>query len=147
LRIAAARLAARPHWPVSLLADQLTDPCRRLDLLTYDDLSLRRSLAATYDVLATADAPAARVFRRIGTLGTGDVPVCRLATELNLLEEDVADALERLVDVRLLESAKPARYHVSDLVRLYAAELAYAQSVRSAAQHTVPSTSGHHQTA
>jgi DNA-binding SARP family transcriptional activator len=147
LRVAAARLTARPHWPVSLLADQLNDPCRRLDLLTYDDLSLRLSLAATYDVLATADAPTARVFRRIGTLGTGDVPVCRLATELNLLEVDVTDALERLVDVRLLESTEPARYRISDLIRLYAAELAYAQSRRSAAQHTKPSTSGHRQTA
>ncbi len=147
LRIAAARLAARPHWPVSLLADRLTDPSRRLDLLTYDDLSLRRSLAATYNVLATTDATAARVFRRVGTLGAGDVPVCRLARELNLLDVDVTDALERLVDVRLLESAEPARYHVSDLVRLYAAELSYTQNMRSAAQHTVPSTSSHRQTA
>jgi hypothetical protein len=40
------------------------------------------------------------------------VPVCRLATELNLLEVDVTDALERLVDVRLLESTEPARYRI-----------------------------------
>jgi hypothetical protein len=87
------------------------------------------------------------VFRRIGTLGTRDVPVCPLATELKLLEVDVTDALERLVDVRLLASAEPARYRVSDLVRLYAAELADAQSLHSAAQPTVPCTSGHRQTA
>jgi len=87
------------------------------------------------------------VFRRIGTLGIRDVPVCRPAAELKLLEVDVTDALKRLVDVRLLESAEPARYRVSDLVRLYAAELADAQSLRSAAQHAVPCASGHRQTA
>jgi hypothetical protein len=65
----------------------------------------------------------------------------------DLLEVDVTDTLKRLVDVRLLESTEPARYRISDLIRLYAAELAYAQSRRSAAQHTKPSTSGHRQTA
>jgi hypothetical protein len=36
----------------------------------------------------------------------------------------VADALERLVDVRLLESTAPERYRIADLIHLYAAELA-----------------------
>jgi hypothetical protein len=58
LRIAAARLASRPTWPVSVLANELADPRRRLDVLTFEDLSVRDALAATYDALAADDPPA-----------------------------------------------------------------------------------------
>jgi DNA-binding SARP family transcriptional activator len=124
LRIAAARLASRPTWPVSVLADRLADPRCRLDVLTFEDLSVRDALAATYDALAADDPAAARVLRRLGTLPAGTVDAAVVAGQLAAPRRVVADALERLVDVRLLESTALDRYRITGLIHLYAAELA-----------------------
>ena len=113
-----------PTWPVSRLADELADPRRRLDVLTFEDLSVRDALAATYDTLAADDPAAARVLRRLGTLPARTVGAAVVAGQLDAPRRDVADALERLVDVRLLESTAPDRYRITDLIHLYAAELA-----------------------
>jgi len=113
-----------PTWPVSRLADELADPRRRLDVLTFEDLSVRDALAATYDALAADDPAAARVLRRLGTLPARTVDAAVVADQLATPRPVVADALERLVDVRLLESTAPDRYRITDLIHLYAAELA-----------------------
>lgn len=132
LRIAAARLASRPTWPVSLLADRLADPRRRLEVLTFEDLSVRDALAATYDALAVDDPAAAWVLRRLGTLPARIVDAAVVAGQLNAPRRDVADAIERLVDVRLLESTAPERYRITDLIHLYAAELVAEPCARGA---------------
>jgi DNA-binding SARP family transcriptional activator len=131
LRIAAARLAGRPTWPVSLLADQLADPRRRLDVLTFEDLCVRDALAATYDALAVDDPAAARVFRRLGTLPARTVDAAVVAGQLDAPRREIADALERLVDVRLLELTAPERYRITGLIHLYAAELAAGPCARA----------------
>src|SRR5262249_38093175 len=131
LRIAAARLAGRPTWPVSRLADELADPRRRLDVLTFEDLSVRDALAATYDALAVDDPAAARVFRQLGMLPPRTADAAVVAGQLDAPRRDVADALERLVDVRLLESTAPERYRITELIRLYAAELAAGPCARA----------------
>jgi DNA-binding SARP family transcriptional activator len=132
LRIAAARLASRRNWPVSLLADQMADPRRRLDVLTFEDLSVRDALAATYDALAADDPAAAQIFRRLGTLPAGTIDAAAVADQLAAPRRVLADALERLVDVRLLESPAPDRYRITDLIHLYAAELAARPCARAA---------------
>ena len=147
IRIAAARLTSRPHWPVRLLADQLADPRRRLDLLTFDDLSIRSALSSTYDVLATADPLAARAFRRVGTLPARTVDAAIVATVLGGSSRDAADALERLVDVRLLDSTEPERYHLTALTRLYAAELYAAPCQSTPVPQRTPSDPPNLQTA
>src|SRR6185437_295038 len=48
LRIAGARLAARPHWRLATLARRLADDRRRLDELVYGDLSVRATISASY---------------------------------------------------------------------------------------------------
>ncbi len=123
LRIAAARAAAKPHWPLSRLVSRLADGGRRLDELTYGGLGIRSNIAVTYEGLGM---DARRLFRRLAlTSNTGfDAWVA-----VPLLESTAArteDVLEELVDVRLVEVERGAvdvpRYHLHDLVRAYAAE-------------------------
>ena len=68
LRIAGARLAARPHWPISLLVDRLSDPDGRLDALAHGGLSVRARLEETAGDLSV---PARRLLGLLAALGAG----------------------------------------------------------------------------
>jgi DNA-binding SARP family transcriptional activator/tetratricopeptide (TPR) repeat protein len=128
LRIAGARLAARPGWPVRALAGRLADAQRRLDELQLTEVGVRASfqvslhqLSGSPDVL---DRAAAETFE---LLGVPDGPQMSLPAAARLLgqPEDAAErVLERLVDTQLLETPVPGRYRLHDLLRLYARELA-----------------------
>ncbi|MCZ1001262.1 tetratricopeptide repeat protein [Streptomyces mirabilis] len=110
----AARLAARRALTPDVLAGQLTATEGRLHHLEYDDLSVRRSLAVALDALRAsereADQDAALVLRCIGAL---DLPVygAPLLARLSGIAEFRAEAaLDRLVDVALLEETAYGRY-------------------------------------
>ncbi|MGW5651272.1 BTAD domain-containing putative transcriptional regulator [Streptomyces humi] len=127
LRVVAARLAARRALTPDVLAGQLAATEGRLRHLEYDDLSVRRSLAVAHDALAAADrAPdrdAADALRHIGAL---DLPTygAPLIARLTGTDEHRAEAaLDRLVDVALLEETAYGRYTPHDLVRDFAREL------------------------
>ncbi|MFF8910024.1 BTAD domain-containing putative transcriptional regulator [Streptomyces olivaceoviridis] len=128
LRVVAARLAARRALTPDVLAGQLTETGGRLRHLEYDDLSVRRSLAVAHDALAAAereaDRDAALALRHIGAL---DLPTygAPLIARLTGTDERRAEAaLDRLVDVALLEETAYGRYTPHDLVRDFARELA-----------------------
>ncbi|GAB2862829.1 BTAD domain-containing putative transcriptional regulator [Streptomyces deserti] len=128
LRVVAARLAARRALTPDVLAGQLAATEGRLQHLEYDDLSVRRSLAVAHDALAAsdraADRDAALVLRRIGAL---DLPTYGAPLLARLAGTDVRRAeaaLDRLVDVALLEETAYGRYAPHDLVRDFARELA-----------------------
>ncbi|MFB0616043.1 BTAD domain-containing putative transcriptional regulator [Streptomyces sp. AGS-58] len=128
LRVVAARLAARRALTPDVLASQLADTDGRLRHLEYDDLSVRRSLAVAHDALAAAereaDRDAALALRHIGAL---DLPTygAPLVARLTGTDERRAEAaLDRLVDVALLEETAYGRYTPHDLVRDFARELA-----------------------
>ncbi|MGJ6960620.1 BTAD domain-containing putative transcriptional regulator [Streptosporangium sp. G11] len=69
LRIAGARLAARPHWSVDRLISRLAAEHDRLDELTHGTLSVRASLALGYSGLGE---PGRTLFRRLGLVETPD---------------------------------------------------------------------------
>ncbi|MGY5011991.1 BTAD domain-containing putative transcriptional regulator [Streptomyces sp. 900105755] len=128
LRVVAARLAARGALTPEVLAGQLAATEDRLRHLEYDDLSVRRSLAVAHDALAGSDRvpdrDAALVLRRLGAL---DLPTygAPLIARLTGTDERRAEAaLDRLVDVALLEETAYGRYTPHDLVRDFARELA-----------------------
>ncbi|MCT9082250.1 tetratricopeptide repeat protein, partial [Streptomyces fulvoviolaceus] len=127
LRIVAARLAARRALTPDVLADQLTATEGRLRHLEYDDLSVRRSLAVAHDALAASDRrpdrDAARTLRCIGALDLPAYGVPLVARLLGTDETRAEAALDRLVDVALLEEKAYGRYAPHDLVRDYAREL------------------------
>ncbi|MEU2424755.1 BTAD domain-containing putative transcriptional regulator [Streptomyces sp. NPDC007851] len=127
LRVVAARLAARRALTPDVLAGQLAATEGRLHHLEYDDLSVRRSLAVAHDALAAADRAtdrdAADALRHIGAL---DLPTygAPLIARLTGTDERRAEAaLDRLVDVALLEETTYGRYTPHDLVRDFAREL------------------------
>ena len=128
LRIAGARLAARPTWPVRAMADRLADAQRRLDELETADAGARASFAVSYDQLRASadpvDQAAAGAFGLLGMLDGPEVGVPAMASLLDVPHAAAERVLERLVDVRLLETPAPGRYRLHDLLRLYARELA-----------------------
>jgi hypothetical protein len=129
IRVAGARLAARPGWPLSRLAELLADARRRLDQLAAGDLEVRASLALSYQALSVEQQ---RALRLLSLLEVGDVSTW-LAGPLLGVGHDQAEALvEGLADAQLLELAAggptaASRYRLHDLIRLYARERSAAE--------------------
>ncbi|WDO10946.1 tetratricopeptide repeat protein [Streptomyces murinus] len=128
LRVVAARLVARRALTPDMLAGQLAATGGRLRQLEYDDLSVRRSLAVAHDALAAADREADRdaalVLRRVGALDLPTYGAPLLARLTGIDARRAEAALDRLVDVALLEETAYGRYTPHDLVREFARELA-----------------------
>ncbi|GAA5039803.1 DNA-binding SARP family transcriptional activator [Thermocatellispora tengchongensis] len=126
LRIAAARLAARPDRTLASLADELTDDTRRLDALEHADLTIRASVEIGLRHLpGEPDASdAARLFPLLGLLDTATFTAAAASALAGWPEDTAEAALNQLLDARLVEPAGPGRYRMHDLVRLYARERA-----------------------
>ncbi|OKK05012.1 AfsR family transcriptional regulator [Streptomyces sp. CB03234] len=128
LRIAAARLAAKPHWSVRTLVSRLEDQHRRLDELSPDERGVRAGLRLSYRDLR---APAARMFRLLGALDVPDFAAWTGAALLDIDPLDAEDLIEELVDAQLATPLSSAsghvRYRLQDLPRLFARECALAE--------------------
>lgn len=123
VRIAAARLASRPHWSLTRFAAMLADNRRRLDELRAGDLDVRASFQLSYDGL---EPEARRAFHLLALLDTPTVTVWLAAAMLRVERATAERLLERLVDAQLLQALPDDRYRSHDLLRVYAAEQAVA---------------------
>lgn len=126
VRIAGARLAARPHWRIAQLVERLADERRRLDELVVGDLEVRASIGLSYMSLGN---DARRAFRLLGLLDAPDIANWVVAALLDCRIEKASDDIEELVAAHLVEVADTdatgaVRYRLHDLVRLYARERA-----------------------
>jgi transcriptional regulator with XRE-family HTH domain/tetratricopeptide (TPR) repeat protein len=131
IRIAAARLAARPNWRIKALADRLDDAQKRLDELRAGDLAVRTSFMVTYVGLRqrhtrTLDAPD-RAFRLLGLADGPDISLPAVAALLGVSDDQAERVLELLVDANLLQSAAPGRYRFHDLLKVFSGERAKAE--------------------
>jgi tetratricopeptide (TPR) repeat protein/DNA-binding XRE family transcriptional regulator len=130
LKIAAGRLAARPPWPLTHLADLLRDERRRLDQLEDHELGVRASFDVSIDDLTSGGSPrelrAAAAFTLLGVPDGPDLTVEVAARLLDCDEHAATDALEDLCNLHLVESVAPRRYRLHDLLRMYAKERAQA---------------------
>ncbi|MFK8850732.1 NB-ARC domain-containing protein [Streptomyces sp. Ac-502] len=120
LRVAAARLAQRPAWPLSAMAAELSDETRRLSLLDVEDTSVRAALRVTLHQLPE---PVVRLFAHLGRHPGTHVDRYAAAA---LADTDPAAAetgLERLAVAHLVTETMPGRWTMHDLVRLYARSL------------------------
>jgi DNA-binding SARP family transcriptional activator/tetratricopeptide (TPR) repeat protein len=134
IRICAARLAARRSWRIATLAGRLRNEHRRLDELKTGDLAVRASFQVSYDSLRTSGSgiDQAHAFRLLSLWQGTQISMSAAAALLGEQEEDVADVLEALVDVNLLESPGPDQYRFHDLLRVYAMERASSEEAGDA---------------
>ena len=124
LRIAGARLAARPHWSVQQLVDRLADETRRLDELRHGEMGIRPSISLTYE---STGEQARQLFRRLALL---DMPALSGWLSAALLDQPLATAenlLDDLVTAQLIEtvgsgSGVDSHYRFHDLIRVFARE-------------------------
>ncbi|HEU5419966.1 MAG TPA: BTAD domain-containing putative transcriptional regulator [Streptosporangiaceae bacterium] len=141
IRIAGARLTARRGWAVKTLARRLADQHRRVAELTAGDLAVRACFDVSFESLrhlATGQGvDPAHAFRLLGLWQGPHISLPAAAALLGQSEDEVADALEVLVDANLLESPAPDIYRFHDLLRAYAAERALAQEPAEAVTEAV----------
>jgi DNA-binding SARP family transcriptional activator/Flp pilus assembly protein TadD len=124
LRIAGARLSARPRWDIQQLVDRLADETRRLDELRHGDMGIRTSISLTYESIGEQ---AKQLFRRLALL---DLPIFSgwlSAALLDLPVTQAEDLLDDLVNAQLIEttgsgSGTHSQYRFHDLIRVFARE-------------------------
>ncbi|MGW0854210.1 AfsR/SARP family transcriptional regulator [Streptomyces sp. NPDC002690] len=124
LRIAAARLAARPHWTLASMVLRLADERHRLDELAHGEMTMRASLSLTYNGLAPQDRG---LLRMLSMSRTPTLPSWMAGA---LLDDDrpvPSDLMEPLVDMQMLdvvgvERTGGYRYQFHEIIRVYARE-------------------------
>ncbi|MEV7868718.1 tetratricopeptide repeat protein [Streptomyces sp. NPDC088124] len=117
VRVAGARLAARPGRSISTMVRALTKEHRRLEALAIDgDHNVGAALDLSYQALSPA---AARLYRLLG-LHFGPEFDTSVASALLTAEDDATESLEALHDASLLVDAAGDRHRFHDLVRLHA---------------------------
>ncbi|MGA5421259.1 AfsR/SARP family transcriptional regulator [Streptomyces lavendulocolor] len=132
VRIAGARLAARPHWTPARLASRLRDERRRLDELQAGDLEVRAGLGLGY---ADLGAQEQRALRRLALMDLPDFAAWVAAPLLDVTADEAEDAVERLVDCHFVEVVRTdetgrTRYRIHDLAREHARERCLADEDR-----------------
>ncbi|MFD3549563.1 hypothetical protein ACFWUW_28910 [Streptomyces sp. NPDC058655] len=120
LRVVAARLAGRPDWSLTAMADELADETRRLGLLDLEDTGVRAALHLT---LRQLPEPVARLFAALGRHPGSHADRYTAAALAGTNPASADTALEHLTAAHLLNEAAPGRWTMHDLVRLYARSL------------------------
>lgn len=131
LRIAAARLVAKPHWTLTHLVTRLADPTRRLDELSAGEQDVRARILASYRELPAA---AAALFRRLASIGPEGFGLRFAASVAGTSRQDAEASLETLVDAHVVDvvgrdRTGDVRYRLSMLPYLFARERADAERV------------------
>jgi tetratricopeptide (TPR) repeat protein len=138
LRVAGARLAARPHWTIAHLVERLSDERRRLGELVYGGLDVRANLALSCRSLTPG---AQTLFRRLGHLSASDFGGWICGPLMNTDTLTAIDLLDELVDARLVEVERgrgsSARFKVHDLIRAYSRELLDLQEDAAEREQTI----------
>lgn len=122
LRIAGARLAARPEWSISRLVGYLADETRRLGRLSIAD---EYRVDATFD-LAYNDLPVSvqRIYCYLGLWSGPDLSVQVIAAATKIPFEVVSESLDVLREANLITISDVDRYQFHELIRLHARQCA-----------------------
>jgi DNA-binding SARP family transcriptional activator/tetratricopeptide (TPR) repeat protein len=125
LAIAAAR-ARQTGFPLAVIAAELRDAGRRLDVLDAGDAAshVRAVFSWSYTALTP---PAARLFRLLGLHPGPDVSTAAAASLVGLPPTGADRLLTELVRANLLTEHTPHRYVFHDLLHAYATDLVHNQ--------------------
>jgi DNA-binding SARP family transcriptional activator/tetratricopeptide (TPR) repeat protein len=118
IRLAAARLRARPNWPVEYLADRLRDGRRRLAELSAGGVSVLAAIDLSYRHLP---APEQRLYRLLSLHPGLDLDARAAGALADLPVQHAGELLDGLIDAHLLEEPRAGRYRFHDLIRAHAA--------------------------
>ncbi|MFD9356942.1 BTAD domain-containing putative transcriptional regulator [Streptomyces sp. NPDC060031] len=121
LRLAAARLAARPRLALRAMADGLLDEHQRLSLLCGEDLGVEATLRMSVQQLPP---DAALLFRQLALHVGSELDAGAAAALSGLPPLAARGALEDLAAAHLVEERTSDRYLMHDLTRLYARSFA-----------------------
>lgn len=117
--IAASRLAYEPGWSEENFWQRLQRAQPRLQELSFEDQSVRLSLAASYSALPGA---AQQFFAGLGTLAGEDFAPAAAAAVLDVSLDEAEDGLRQLFSLSLAQRGRPGRYQLHPLVRAFARE-------------------------
>lgn len=124
LRIAAALLAAKPHWSPASLAVRLRDEHARLSTLSIGNLDVRNALSAGS---AGSDERGRRAFWLLALAPRGGFGLWVGGALLDTDPDETERLVEELVEAQLLDAtrqpdASEVRYEIDELSRLLALE-------------------------
>jgi DNA-binding SARP family transcriptional activator/tetratricopeptide (TPR) repeat protein len=138
LRVAGARMMARPDWSFADLARRLAGERNLLrELQDRDDTvagSLRVTIRGLKESPARVDVLAAQLLTALGALDVPDVDPELAAALVSVTPAQAELALDRLVEARLL-NGREGRYRPHDLVRKFIS--AEAAEMAPAARHEI----------
>jgi DNA-binding SARP family transcriptional activator/tetratricopeptide (TPR) repeat protein len=139
LRIAAARLATRPHWTLTRLADRLADPAKILGELRHDGQSVLPTLMRGYEALP--EGPRSLI-RRIGFYGSAEVTVRTTAALADVPMDAAENMLEELAETHFMVTLRDGeRFRCHELLLGFGAVRALAEDrevdLRAAAQRAL----------
>jgi DNA-binding SARP family transcriptional activator len=127
LRVAAELATARPGVPLAVIAEELADQQRRLDVLDAGG-DPRTAMRAVFSwSVRHLDHDAARVFRLIGLHPGADFDCHAVAALIGATAGHARRLLDYLARYNLIQPTAPGRYGMHDLLRAYAVEQAAEQ--------------------
>jgi DNA-binding SARP family transcriptional activator/tetratricopeptide (TPR) repeat protein len=125
LALTAARAAARPAFPLAVLAAELHDTAGRLDALAAGDPATDMRAVFSWSCQQLGGA-AARMFRLLGVHPGPDISATAAASLAGASPVQARQALAELAGWHLVTEHLPGRFTIHDLLRAYAAEQAAA---------------------
>lgn len=123
LRIAGVCLLTRPAFRIVDAVDELRNDTHRIDVLSQDaddQAKVRNVFSWSYQRLRPAEQ---RAFRLLGLHRGPSLSGQAVAALTGVTDAAPDPVLATLVSLHLVEQDRPDRYHIHDLLRLYAAEL------------------------
>ena len=124
LRVAAARLAARPHLTFGSLVERMSDESRRLDQLEHSGLGVRASISLSYESLTPN---AQRLLRRLALCDAPHFPAWIGAPLLETDAQQAENLIDELAEAYLLDvdtgsADESPHYRFHDITRPFAKE-------------------------
>ena len=127
--IAASRMAYEPGWSASEFLKQLQQEKKRLDVLTYENLSVRLSTNLSYDLLPAEEQ---RFFAALGAFRGENLNLEAIAHVTKRPLEAVQAALRKLYGLSLVQVGQGERYRLHPLLHDYAREQLMSSDERQA---------------